>query len=112
MVSKAGRSFQDRGLTPPANLASAWDSKSLLEIIGDFQKTLNDCLRLLDSNRSYSSNTGAADNITWNVFVQPDVDRLQRRIQLHHSKIQHVLRPFELYVYSFFDNENSTVANS
>jgi len=99
MISKVGRSFQDRGLTPPANLSSAWDHKSLFEIVGDFQQTLNECQGLLESNRSYSSTTGAVDNITWNVFVQPNVDRLQRRIQLHHSKIQHVLRPFELYVY-------------
>lgn len=96
MIFKAGRSFQDRGLTPPANLASTWDHRSLMEIVGDFQKTLSECQELLASNRSYSSTTGAADNITWNVFIQPNVDRLQQRIQLHHTKIQHVLRPFEL----------------
>lgn len=40
--------------------------------------------------------TGPLANIHWNIFVQPQVEKLRRRILLHNTKVQHVLQPFEI----------------
>lgn len=77
-----------------------WDPASLMDIIGDFQSTLDECLQLLRDNWRYS--VAATDNpvrgIQWNVILQPTVDRLRVRIQMHTSRIMNVLKPFEMYV--------------
>ncbi|KAM7202919.1 hypothetical protein V8F20_004166 [Naviculisporaceae sp. PSN 640] len=91
-------SLAARGLDPPVDVSFAWDKTSFMEIVGDFEQTLTECVRLLEDNRSYSSTTGPVDNITWNVFVQPNVDRLQRRLQFHNTKLALVLKPFEFDV--------------
>lgn len=88
--------LEARGLEPPGDVSFAWDRASFLEIVGDFEETLTECIRLLENNRSYSSTTGPVDNITWNVFIQPNVDRLQGRLQFHNTKLALVLKPFEL----------------
>jgi hypothetical protein len=53
---------------------------------------------LVKANKAYMGTTtsGPLVNIHWNIFVQPQVDKLRRRILLHNTKIQHVLRPFEI----------------
>lgn len=100
VINSARRSLQDHGqAASPDDLG--WDEDSLVDIIGDYCGTLNECRILLDANRGYlsSSSSGASGplvNIRWNVFVQPQVDKLRRRILLHNTKIQHVLRPFEI----------------
>ncbi|KAK4210057.1 hypothetical protein QBC37DRAFT_429290 [Rhypophila decipiens] len=88
-------SLAARGLNPPNDLSFAWHRASFMEIVGDFEETLTECIRLLENNRSYSSTTGPASNITWNVFVQPNVNRLQKQLKDHNEKLALVLKPFE-----------------
>jgi hypothetical protein len=74
-----------------------WDRGSLLDIIGDYHETLAECRRLLEDNRRYgASANNPLRNIEWNALVQPNVDRLRHRIQLHNSRIQIALKPFEM----------------
>ncbi|KAK3314223.1 hypothetical protein B0H66DRAFT_484221 [Apodospora peruviana] len=96
VIARANDAFRNHGLLPPANLGWAWDEETLREIIGDYEATLNECIRLLDDNRSYMATTGPTQNVVWNMFVQPNVEILRKRILFHSSKIQQVLRPFEI----------------
>ncbi|KAK3381240.1 hypothetical protein B0H63DRAFT_475150 [Podospora didyma] len=93
IINNARGSFRNHGLLPPDNLG--WDEFTLFDIIGDYQATLNECIRLINTNRSYLATTGPVANVVWNVMVQPTVEKLRSRILLHNSKIEHVLRPFE-----------------
>ncbi|KAK3900365.1 hypothetical protein C8A05DRAFT_36016, partial [Staphylotrichum tortipilum] len=102
VVTSARRSLQEHGqVASPYDLGC--DEDSLADIIGDYCGTLNECRRLLDDRRgslagssSSGGTSGPLANIHWNLFVQPQVERLRRRILLHNTKIQHVLRPFEI----------------
>lgn len=96
MFDKTYKSFADRGVAPPSGFSNAWDPDSFMEILGDFEDTLNECFRLLENNRSYNSATGPVNNLCWSVFVLPNVHRLQQRILVHHAKIWHFLKPFEM----------------
>jgi len=73
-----------------------WDERSLLDIIGDYRATIRECEGLINTNKRYSLPSGPVRNLEWNVLVQPQADRLRQRIQLHNSKILHVLKPFEI----------------
>ncbi|KAK2731360.1 hypothetical protein CKAH01_09008 [Colletotrichum kahawae] len=73
-----------------------WDPSSLAEIIGDYQGTIRECIELIDNNNRYRLNSGPLRNIEWNVLVAPTADRLRARIALHNSKLQLVLKPFEI----------------
>ena len=75
-----------------------WDQDTLLEIIGDYDTTLNECMRLLHDNKNYAVTTGLVPlrNIGWHLMVEPSVAKLRSRIILHNSKINHFLRPFEM----------------
>ncbi len=95
VINNARASFQANGQAAPDELG--WDEDSLVDIIGDYYATLNECMILVKDNKSYMGTTsGPLVNIHWNVFVQPQVEKLRRRILLHNTKIQHVLRPFEI----------------
>ena len=72
------------------------DQTSLSEIVGDYKATLKECQKLLWDNRRYAQTTGPARNIDWNINVMPQVDHLRSRIQMHNTRIQHVLKPFEM----------------
>ena len=72
------------------------DRGSLDEIIGDYKATLQQCQQLLDRNRRYSQTTSPLRNIEWNFNVMPQVDHLRNRIRMHTSRIEHVLKPFEM----------------
>ena len=72
------------------------DQTSLSEIVGDYEATLVECERLLWDNRRYAQTTCPATNINWNINVMPQVDYLRSRIQMHNTRIQHVLKPFEM----------------
>lgn len=75
-----------------------WDPASLVDIVGDFKATIRECQQLLRDNERYGN---GGDNpirsIEWNVLVQPTVDRLRPRIQMHSARMQTVLKPFEMY---------------
>jgi hypothetical protein len=95
VINNAKATFYNHRLQPPENVG--WDGNTLLDIIGDYDATLNECFALLRTNESYLATTGGARvrNVVWNVMVQPSVDRLRSRIILHNTKVQLVLRPFE-----------------
>ncbi|KAK3331586.1 hypothetical protein B0T19DRAFT_352359 [Cercophora scortea] len=86
-----------RGLLTVGDLD--WDNATLLDIIGDYDATLNECLQLVKTNKRYAAMTGPGANLGWNILVRPKVDRLRARIVLHSSKIQHVLEPFKIDLY-------------
>lgn len=88
----------------PGHLAPQWDRASFLDIVGDYEATVRECERLLETNRQYSSSAGPYQNITWHMFVRDDVERLRTRIQFHHVKMQHFLAPFEMYVHHVPDH--------
>lgn len=70
----------------------------MVEIVGDFRATLNECSRLIERNRSYAADSGPVRNVGWNAWVMPLVDRLRRRIAVHESKIQLFIQPFTMQV--------------
>jgi hypothetical protein len=72
------------------------DKASLSEIIGDYEATLDECYKLLEKNRRYAQIRSPVRNIDWNLNVMPQVDYLRDRIQMHNTRIQHVLKPFEM----------------
>lgn len=74
----------------------SWDLSSLKEIIGDYDRTLRDCEKLLRENHEYTKNRGFVYNLDWNYFIQPKIDHLRKRLQMHNSKILILLKPLEL----------------
>ena len=72
------------------------DWVSLREITGDYRQTLLECEELLQENRSKFMIQGARRNLEWHILIKPTAERLRQRIQLHNSKIQFMLRPFEM----------------
>lgn len=95
VVVQAQQSLLKEGLY---NVPLRWDKLSLIEIIGDYDQTLQECYLLIDDNKRYSASSGPVRNIEWNALVQPNADRLRTRLLLHNSKVQLVLKPFEMSV--------------
>ncbi|RGP78884.1 aspartate aminotransferase [Fusarium longipes] len=93
-VSRAQESLRDHGACDDDWLGG--DRDSLLEIIGDYDATLSECYKLLENNWLYAETTGPIRNINWNISIMPHVERLRGRIQMHNSRIQHVLKPFQI----------------
>lgn len=91
VVSNASRQLQQS-----PNEDGLWDLSSLVEIIGDYHRTLTDCQDILHENSQFSQNTNPLYNIQWNVLVQPRIDRLRSRLQFHNSKIAILIKPLEL----------------
>jgi hypothetical protein len=79
-----------------AQAAPQWNFASLNEIIGDYQRTIYECRRLLLSNRQYGQGVGPLRNIEWNVLIQPQAAALQERILHHNSKILIIIKPLEI----------------
>ncbi|KIW62548.1 hypothetical protein PV04_10715 [Phialophora macrospora] len=79
-----------------AQSAPRWNFASLNEIIGDYQRTIYECRRLLLSNRQYGQGVGPLRNIEWNVLIQPQAAALQERILHHNSKILIIIKPLEI----------------
>ncbi|RTE83793.1 hypothetical protein BHE90_001622 [Fusarium euwallaceae] len=93
-VSRAQQSLRNHGASDTDSLGG--DQNSLLEIIGDYDATLRDCQQLLQRNRRYAQTTGPIRNLDWNINIMPQVEHLRSRIQMHTSRIQHVLKPFQI----------------
>ncbi|EPE33328.1 hypothetical protein GLAREA_06340 [Glarea lozoyensis ATCC 20868] len=77
-----------------------WDLSSLNEIIGDYQKTLIECRKLLEENYEFRKSRNFAYNFEWNLVIQPKVDGLRRRLESHNAKIAILLKPLELNLLS------------
>lgn len=67
--------------------ANNWDLSSIKEIVGDYERTLNDSKQLLHENRQFSRGKNPLVNIEWNIVVMPTVTRLRERISFHNSKV-------------------------
>ncbi|UZP36990.1 hypothetical protein NXS19_004806 [Fusarium pseudograminearum] len=81
------------------------DQDSLLEIIGDYNATLEECYQLLKDNKLYAETTGPIKNVNWNISIMPQVQHLRSRIQMHTSRIQHILKPFEIDLFTNIHQE-------
>lgn len=106
---QAQQSLVQQGLY---NVPLRWDKVSLVEIIGDYEQTLQECRFLLEDNYRYRVSAGPIRNLEWNALVQPNADRLRTRLLLHNSKIQLVLKPFEMLVASDMPRSSSNVVNT
>ncbi|KAF4450235.1 aspartate aminotransferase [Fusarium albosuccineum] len=93
-VGRARESLRNHGALDTDSLGG--DRNSLLEIIGDYNANLTECHQLLEDNRRYAQTTGPIRNIDWNLNIMPQVEHLRSRIQMHTSRIQHVLKPFQI----------------
>lgn len=73
------------------------DTKSLDQILGNYNRTLADCERLLrDKAKFRHDSRNFVLNIVWNVEVEPEVTRLRERLAFHNVKILMVLKPLEM----------------
>lgn len=75
---------------------------TLPELTGDFQRTLEECDRLLrDHSRFQRNKAGFVENVRWHIFgTERDVNSLRERIQIHSTKILVITKPFELTLLS------------
>ena len=90
-LQKLGQVIGDVTKQVPATLSQedhTWDLKSLLQICGDFRKTLNECQRLLeDSGKFERGRDNFIYNIRWNLSVEPQVTTLRDRVAFHNIKV-------------------------
>lgn len=93
VVNGATRRLRQEG---PGDAVARWDPRSLYQIIGDYNATLNECEELIAANERYNKSSNLFRNIEWNVLVQPKVDQLRQRIALHNAKVLQLLKPFEM----------------
>jgi len=93
-IKRAQNSLQAHGAHNNDTLIEDMDLFS--DIVGDYNRTLSDCLQLIDDNRRYAHTTGPMLNIDWNLNVMPQVEHLRGRLQMHNVRIQHFLKPFEI----------------
>ncbi|KAH7173287.1 uncharacterized protein B0J16DRAFT_389171 [Fusarium flagelliforme] len=94
VVRRAQESFRNHGALDNDKLGG--DRNTLFEIIGDYNATLRECRQLLNDNQFYEETTGPIRNISWNINVMPQVEHLRGRIQMHTSRVQHILKPFQI----------------
>ncbi|KAJ9642888.1 hypothetical protein H2199_004409 [Coniosporium tulheliwenetii] len=97
--------------------ANNWDLSSIKEIVGDYERTLNDSKQLLHENRQFSRGKNPLVNIEWNIVVMPTVTRLRERISFHNSKayeteqISILLKPLEIKLLSAIRDDIADVHN-
>jgi hypothetical protein len=78
----------------------------LRDVIGDFQKTINQSVEILTKNVNLRRNrAGFIDNIIWAASSQEKVDALGRRIQFHTQKIYLVMEPVTLGLLTTIDGK-------
>ncbi|CEI60275.1 hypothetical protein FVEN_g6444 [Fusarium venenatum] len=102
-VRRAQESLRSHGARARDSLGG--DQYSLLEVIGDYNATLMECDQLLRDNRRYAETTGPIKNIDWNINIMPQVEHLRGRIQMHSTRIQHVLKPFQIDLVTNIHND-------
>ncbi|KAF1817013.1 hypothetical protein P152DRAFT_384775, partial [Eremomyces bilateralis CBS 781.70] len=73
-----------------------WDLTSVREITGDYTNTILECNRLLKQNEQFRQDTSPMSNIEWHLLLQPNVDRLKQRVEMHNNKILFLLKPLEI----------------
>jgi len=67
------------------------------DIVGDFQKTLEECRILLQKHITLDGRRASViDNLFWGLSTQKRVEELRKRIQFHTQKIYLVIEPVQL----------------
>ncbi len=94
VVRGAQQSLAEHGAEPAVH--PRWHLESLLDIVGNYETTLNECRQLINENKRFNETTGVGRNLEWNYMVQPAVDRLQERLLLYNARLLNVLKPFEM----------------
>lgn len=61
--------------------------KSLRQILGDYEATLNDCKSFLRDNRHFDLRNGVIYNMRWNFSLADNVAALRDRINIHDLKV-------------------------
>lgn len=90
-LQKLGQVIGDVTKQVPVTLSRedhTWDLKSLLQICGDFRKTLTECQRLLEDTAKFErGRDNFIYNIRWNLSVEPQVSTLRDRVAFHNIKV-------------------------
>ena len=90
-LKKLGMVIQDVTKQVPASLSPQdhdWNLESLLQICGNFRKTLHDCERLLNDQTKFGRGRGGfIYNIQWNYSIEPEVTQLKDRVAFHNIKV-------------------------
>ena len=80
-----------------ANSTIATTLDTLLKITGDFRLTLHDCENLLSENSKFQRSAASfADNVIWHSSTERVVNHLRQRVNLHLTKLNFIIKPFEL----------------
>ena len=84
---------------PDADIARAMIVKTLLEVTGDFTRTLDDCEKLLSDKSIFQlSATGFVENVVKLGSVKRIINDLRQRVDDHWTKINFIAKPFELHL--------------
>ena len=90
-LQKLGQVIGDVTKQVPVTLSRenhTWDLKSLLQICGDFRKTLNECQRLLEDGAKFErGRDNFIYNIRWTLSVEPQVCTLRDRVAFYNIKV-------------------------
>lgn len=90
-LTKLGEVIGDVTKQVPASLSRAGrtrDLKSLLQICGNFRKTLTECQLLLNDSSKFEKGRGNfIYNVRWNLSIEPLVSRLRDRVAFHNIKV-------------------------
>ena len=73
------------------------DLHALIEVTGDFSKTLEECQTLLGNSSKFRRNAANfIDNVLWHTSTESEVNNLRERVHLHITKLFFVIKPFEI----------------
>ncbi|KIW96184.1 uncharacterized protein Z519_03251 [Cladophialophora bantiana CBS 173.52] len=85
---------------PPGTVENPQDLASFYTIVGDFTDTLKRCEKLIKKNSQFSRDKGFVRNVQWNSGLGKYVQYLGRRVSFHCSKINLILIPLKLKMYT------------
>lgn len=61
----------------------------MAQAVGDFEKTLDECKKLLDDNETFERDSaGFVNNVVWGMWTRRDVDILRDRVHFHLIKVR------------------------
>ncbi|OAP58287.1 hypothetical protein AYL99_07377 [Fonsecaea erecta] len=100
----------DRQGRPHGAVEHAHDLASFHTIVGDFKETLKRCEKLIRKNGHFSRDgSGFVHNVQWNSGLGKHVEYLGRRVAFHCSKINLILIPLKIKMYTDIRREIATV---
>ncbi|KAK0507793.1 hypothetical protein JMJ35_009682 [Cladonia borealis] len=97
IIKNAEEQSPEKSWRRKANSTMATTLDALLEVTGDFKRTLHDCEKLLsDDSRFQRSAARFVDNVVWHSSTERVVNHLRQRVNLHLTKLNFIAKPFEL----------------